>query len=86
MGRTGSSYSGGTAGSWSDDSGYAKLNSNNQSSIADWSRTTDSEFYLTGVQYEIGEQAYTFEHCGQRIKRSVIADVTIMNGGPICRR
>ena len=24
MGRTGSSYSGGTAGSWSDDSGYAK--------------------------------------------------------------
>ena len=62
MGRTGSSYSGGTAGSWSDDSGYAKLNSNNQSSIADWSRTADSEFYLTGVQYEIGEQATPFEH------------------------
>ena len=62
MGRTGSSYSGGTAGSWSDDSGWAKLNSNNQSSIADWSRTANSEFYLTGVQYEVGEQATPFEH------------------------
>ena len=62
MGRTGSSYSGGTAGSWSDDSGWAKLNSNNQSSIADWSRTASSEFYLTGVQYEVGEQATPFEH------------------------
>tara|TARA_B100001989_G_scaffold226528_1_gene182196 strand:- start:530 stop:1762 length:1233 start_codon:yes stop_codon:yes gene_type:complete len=62
MGRTGSSYSNGTAGSWSDDSGWAKLNSNNQSSIADWSRTASSEFYLTGVQYEVGEQATPFEH------------------------
>ena len=62
MGRTGSAYSGGTAGSWSDDSGWAKLNSNNQSSIADWSRTASSEFYLTGVQYEVGEQATSFEH------------------------
>ena len=62
MGRTGSAYSGGTAGSWSDDSGWAKLNSNNQSSIADWSRTANSEFYLTGVQYEVGEQATPFEH------------------------
>ena len=60
MGRTGSSYSGGTAGSWSDDSGYAKLFTSN--TLADWSRTTDSEFYLTGVQYEVGEQATPFEH------------------------
>ena len=61
MGKTGSAYANGTAGSWSDDSGYAKLNSNNQSSFADWYRTADSEFYLTGVQYEIGE-ATPFEH------------------------
>ena len=62
MGKTGSAYAGGTAGSWSDDSGYAKLNSNNQSSFADWYRTANSEFYLTGVQYEIGEQASEFQH------------------------
>ena len=39
-----------------------KLNSNNQSSFADWYRTANSEFYLTGVQYEIGEQASEFQH------------------------
>lgn len=60
MGQTGSAYAGGTAGSWSDDSGYAKLITN--STLADWSRTASSEFYLTGVQYEIGEQASEFQH------------------------
>ena len=60
LGKAGSSYTGGTNGTWSNDTSWAKLYSG--STLADWSRTANSTFYLTGVQYEVGSQDTPFEH------------------------
>ena len=53
----GSTFTGGTSNSWSNDtSDYSTTNAVN------WMDNTSNNFYLTGVQLEIGEVATPFEH------------------------
>ena len=53
----GSNFTGGTSNSWSNNtSDYSTTNAVN------WMDSTSNNFYLTGVQLEIGEQAQPFEH------------------------
>ena len=53
----GSTFSGGTSNSWSSTTAdYSTTNAVN------WMDSTSNNFYLTGVQLELGEQATPFEH------------------------
>ena len=53
----GSTFTGGTSNSWSNDtSDYSTTNAVN------WMDSTSNNFYLTGVQLEIGDVATPFEH------------------------
>ena len=53
----GSDFTGGTSGSWSSTpADYSTTNAVN------WMDNTSNNFYLTGVQLELGEQATPFEH------------------------
>ena len=53
----GSDFTGGTSGSWSSTTAdYSTTNAVN------WMDNTSNNFYLTGVQLELGEQATPFEH------------------------
>ena len=53
----GSNFTGGTSNSWSSNTAdYSTTNAVN------WMDSTSNNFYLTGVQLEVGEQATPFEH------------------------
>jgi len=55
--RWGSTYTGGTSGSWSTDS-----NDYGTSNQVNWMDSTSNNFYLAEVQLEVGDKATPFEH------------------------
>ena len=52
----GSTYTGGTDGAWTTDTDFGTTNQVN------WMDSTSNEWYITGIQLEVGEQATPFEH------------------------
>ena len=54
---SGSDYTGGTNNTWSSNNNH--LTTTNQ---VNWLDSTDNNFYITGIQFEIGDQATDFEH------------------------
>ena len=54
---SGSDYTGGTNNTWSSNTNH--LATSNQ---VNWLDSTDNNFYITGIQFEIGDQATDFEH------------------------
>jgi hypothetical protein len=55
--RWGSTYTGGTSGSWSTNS-----NDYGTSNQVNWMDSTSNNFYLTQIQLEVGDKATPFEH------------------------
>ena len=53
----GSDYTGGTNNTWSDNANH--LATTNQ---VNWLDSTDNDWFITGIQFEIGDQATDFEH------------------------
>ena len=53
----GSDYTGGTNNTWTSNTNH--LATTNQ---VNWLDSTDNNFYITGIQFEIGDQATDFEH------------------------
>ena len=53
----GSDYTGGTNNTWSDNANH--LTTTNQ---VNWLDSTDNDWFITGIQFEIGDQATDFEH------------------------
>ena len=54
---SGSDYTGGTNNTWSSNTNH--LATTNQ---VNWLDSTDNDFFITGIQFEIGDQATDFEH------------------------
>ena len=74
----GSTYSGGTANTWS-----TNVNHIGTSNQVNWMDTDTNDFYLTGVQLELGSVATPFEHrsYGEELARCQRYFYSILNAG-----